>query len=185
MKFNNFLINPNRFVLHSLLLKNSFLCSRTPGSRQPSPAEEDLSKNGMSLDAAAAALVNLKPPQEAQLPPHHHLHHLPPHHLAPHLGVTLSESVSQQFEHFAAAAAAAAAAEQQQQQANNPYEQQQHQYAGPPPPQPHQVDSAVLQQQQHNFDVQVSESNLLKYKSFIAFTIDLWIYDFKDMLNFS
>lgn len=110
----------------------------------------------MSLDVAAAALVNLKPPQEPQLPPHHHLHHLPPHHLAPHLGVTLTESVSQQFEHFAAVAAAAAEQQQQQQQANNPYEQQ-HQYAGPPP-QPHQVDSAVLQQQQHNFDVQVSHS---------------------------
>lgn len=91
----------------------------------------------MTLDPGTTLV--LKPPQE-QLPPH--LHHLPPH-LAPHLGVTLAESVNQQFEHFA-------------EQPPPPYEQP-HQYAPPPPPQAHQVDSAVLQQQQqHNFDVQVS-----------------------------
>lgn len=89
-----------------------------------------------------AALV-LKPQEE--LGPQHLAHHLPPH-LAPHLGVTLAESVNQQFEHFAEPT--------QQQQAAYDQQQQQHQYP-PPPPQPHQVDSAVLQQQQHNFDVQV------------------------------
>lgn len=93
----------------------------------------------MTLDSSGTTLV-LKQPQE-QIPPNYH-HHLPPH-LAPHLGVTLAESVNQQFEHFA-------------EQPPPPYEQP-HQYA-PPPPQAHQVDSAVLQQQQqqHNFDVQVS-----------------------------
>ncbi|XP_023311414.1 pumilio homolog 2-like, partial [Anoplophora glabripennis] len=123
--------------------------NRTPGSRQPSPAEEDLNKNGMTLDPGTLVLK----PQEQQLPPH--LHHLPPHHLAPHLGVTLAESVNQQFEHFAEQQ------QQQQQPSTNPYEQQQHQYA-PPPPQPHQVDSAVLQQQQHNFDVQMDHDHHLK-----------------------
>ncbi|XP_049822940.1 pumilio homolog 2-like isoform X2 [Aethina tumida] len=116
------------------------VCSRTPGSRQPSPAEEELNKNGMTL-VPGAALV-LKPQEE--LGPQHLAHHLPPH-LAPHLGVTLAESVNQQFEHFAEPT--------QQQQAAYDQQQQQHQYP-PPPPQPHQVDSAVLQQQQHNFDVQ-------------------------------
>lgn len=117
-----------------------YICfSRTPGSRQPSPAEEDLTKNGLALETG---VVVLKPPQD-QLPPHH-LHHIPPH-LAPHLGVTLAESVNQQFEHFA------------EQPPPAPYDQQPHQYP-PPPSQPHQVDSAVLQQQQqHNFDVQVSD----------------------------
>jgi hypothetical protein len=109
--------------------------SRTPGSRQPSPAEEELTKNGISLDPTVVVMK----PQE-QLPPHLH-HHLPPH-LAPHLGVTLTESVNQQFDHF-------------EQPPPAPYDQQPHQYAAPPPQQ-HQVDSAVLQQQQHNFDVQVS-----------------------------
>lgn len=66
---------------------------------------------------------------------------MPPH-LAPHLGVTLTESVNQQFEHFT------------DQPPPAPYDQQAHQYP-PPPPQPQQLDSAVLQQQQHNFDVQV------------------------------
>lgn len=113
------------------------LRSRTPGSRQPSPAEEDLTKNGgLSLEPG---VVILKPPE--QLPPH--LHHLPPQ-LAPHLGVTLNESVNQQFEHFG-----------EQPPPGGPYDQQPHQYAPPPTAQPHQVDSAVLQQQQHNFDVQV------------------------------
>lgn len=114
----------------------NFLCifSRTPGSRQPSPAEEDLTKNGLSLEPG---VVILKP--QEQLPPH--LHHLPPQ-LAPHLGVTLAESVNQQFEHFG------------EQPPPAPYDQQPHQYA-PPPSQPHQVENAVLQQQQHNFDVQV------------------------------
>ncbi|CAH0557971.1 unnamed protein product [Brassicogethes aeneus] len=110
--------NVNRFFFS---YKKYSVHSRTPGSRQPSPAEEELNKNGMTL-VPGTTLV-LKPQEELQ----QHLHHLPPH-LAPHLGVTLAES-------------------QQQQQ------QQQHQYP-PPPPQPHQVDSAVLQQQQHNFDVQ-------------------------------
>jgi pumilio RNA-binding family len=109
--------------------------NRTPGSRQPSPAEEELTKNGISLDPTVVVMK----PQE-QLPPHLH-HHLPPH-LAPHLGVTLTESVNQQFDHF-------------EQPPPAPYDQQPHQYAAPPPQQ-HQVDSAVLQQQQHNFDVQVS-----------------------------
>ncbi|XP_068905341.1 maternal protein pumilio-like isoform X5 [Tenebrio molitor] len=107
--------------------------NRTPGSRQPSPAEEELTKNGISLDPTVVVMK----PQE-QLPPHLH-HHLPPH-LAPHLGVTLTESVNQQFDHF-------------EQPPPAPYDQQPHQYAAPPPQQ-HQVDSAVLQQQQHNFDVQ-------------------------------
>ncbi|XP_063902752.1 maternal protein pumilio-like isoform X4 [Zophobas morio] len=108
--------------------------NRTPGSRQPSPAEEELTKNGISLDPTVVVMK----PQE-QLPPHLQHHHLPPH-LAPHLGVTLTESVNQQFDHF-------------EQPPPAPYDQQPHQYP-PPPPQQHQVDSAVLQQQQHNFDVQ-------------------------------
>ncbi|XP_044266098.1 maternal protein pumilio-like isoform X5 [Tribolium madens] len=108
--------------------------NRTPGSRQPSPAEEELTKNGISLDPTVVVMK----PQE-QLPPHLQHHHLPPH-LAPHLGVTLTESVNQQFDHF-------------EQPPPAPYDQQPHQYP-PPPPQQHQVDNAVLQQQQHNFDVQ-------------------------------
>ncbi|XP_015835236.1 pumilio homolog 2 isoform X3 [Tribolium castaneum] len=103
-------------------------------NRQPSPAEEELTKNGISLDPTVVVMK----PQE-QLPPHLQHHHLPPH-LAPHLGVTLTESVNQQFDHF-------------EQPPPAPYDQQPHQYP-PPPPQQHQVDSAVLQQQQHNFDVQ-------------------------------
>lgn len=131
--------------------------NRTPGSRQPSPAEEDLHKNGVmntggmgGLDPATMGLVLKQPPPVdgggGPLHPHQHaLHHLPPHHpLGPHLGVTLAESVNQQFaEHFA---------ETQQAAANQGYDQNQHQqYAAQ---QQHQVDNAVLQQQQHNFDVQ-------------------------------
>ncbi|XP_072376828.1 maternal protein pumilio isoform X3 [Diabrotica undecimpunctata] len=129
----------------------NFLCSRTPGSRQPSPAEEELSKNGMGLDPASLAVLKQQPNEQPLQP--HHLHHLPPH-LAPHLGVTLAESVNQQFEHFAAEQQQQQ--QQQQQASGNPYEQQQHGYAPQHPQQhqPHQVDSAVLQQQQHNFDVQ-------------------------------
>ncbi|XP_022918908.1 maternal protein pumilio isoform X2 [Onthophagus taurus] len=108
--------------------------NRTPGSRQPSPAEEDLPKNGL----LEPSVVIMKPSQEP-LPPHLQQHLQP--HLGPHLGVTLADSVNQQFEHFA-----------EQPPPGGPYDQQ-HQYP-PPPPQPHQVDSAVLQQQQHNFDVQ-------------------------------
>jgi hypothetical protein len=127
--------------------------NRTPGSRQPSPAEEDLSKNGVGVTSSGAlqlepGVVILKAPQEQQLPPHLHQHLAPAHHLAPHLGVTLAESVNSQFEHFG-------------EQPPPPYDQ--HQYAAPPPPQPHQVDSAVLQQQQHNFDVQVSVSSTNKF----------------------
>ncbi|XP_057668356.1 pumilio homolog 2-like isoform X6 [Diorhabda carinulata] len=130
----------------------NFLCSRTPGSRQPSPAEEELSKNGMGLDPASLAVLKQQPNEQPLQT--HHLHHLPPH-LAAHHGVTLAESVNQQFELFAAEQQQQQ--QQQQQQASaNPYEQQQHGYAPqhPQPHQPHQVDSAVLQQQQHNFDVQ-------------------------------
>lgn len=126
-----------------------FLCSsRTPGSRQPSPAEEDqLTKNGgLALETStggggAGGVVVMKPQEQL---PQHHLHHIPPH-LAPHLGVTLAESVNQQFEHFA-----------EQQPPPAPYDQPAPHHYAPPPSQPHQVDSAVLQQQQHNnFDVQV------------------------------
>lgn len=98
-----------------------------------------MTKNGL----LETGVVIMKPTQEA-LPPHHLQQHLQPH-LGPHLGVTLADSVNQQFEHFTA-----------EQPPPAPYDQQPHQYP-PPPPQPHQVDSAVLQQQQHNFDVQVSE----------------------------
>ncbi|XP_044751007.1 pumilio homolog 2-like isoform X2 [Coccinella septempunctata] len=114
--------------------KSSY-CSRTPGSRQPSPAEEELSKNSI-LDPS---IVVMKPQEQL---PQHMAHHLPPH-MTPHLGVTLAESVNQQFEHFT------------EQPPPNTYDQQQHQ-GYPPPPQSHQVDNAVLQQQQqqHNFDVQ-------------------------------
>ncbi|XP_060516618.1 pumilio homolog 2-like isoform X2 [Cylas formicarius] len=122
--------------------------NRTPGSRQPSPAEDELTKNGIGLDAASMALVLKQPPPDGgggPLPPHHHLHHLPPHHLAPHLGVTLAESVNQHFaDHFA----------ETQQAGAQGYDQQQHQQYAAAAQQPHQVDSAVLQQQQHNFDVQ-------------------------------
>lgn len=82
----------------------------------------------------------LKTPDQLPL---HLQQHLPSHLTAPHLGVTLAESVNQQFDQFG------------EQQPPPPYDQQPHQYP-PPPPQPHQVDNAVLQQQQHNFDVQVS-----------------------------
>uniref|UniRef100_A0A6P7GMM5 Alpha-protein kinase 1-like n=1 Tax=Diabrotica virgifera virgifera TaxID=50390 RepID=A0A6P7GMM5_DIAVI len=145
----------NIFWSHLKKAQNSktvdFLCSRTPGSRQPSPAEEELSKNGMGLDPASLAVLKQQPTEQPLQP--HHLHHLPPH-LAPHLGVTLAESVNQQFEHFAAEQQQQQ--QQQQQASGNPYEQQQHGYAPQHPQQhqPHQVDSAVLQQQQHNFDVQ-------------------------------
>uniref|UniRef100_A0AAR5Q323 PUM-HD domain-containing protein n=1 Tax=Dendroctonus ponderosae TaxID=77166 RepID=A0AAR5Q323_DENPD len=139
--------------------------NRTPGSRQPSPAEDDLNKNGVvtaggiaGLDPATMGLVLKQPPPVdgggGPLHPHqqHALHHLPPHHpLGPHLGVTLAESVNQQFaDHFV---------ESQQAVVSQGYEQSQHQhqhqhqqYAAAQ--QQHQVDSAVLQQQQHNFDVQ-------------------------------
>ncbi|XP_049854592.1 pumilio homolog 2-like isoform X15 [Schistocerca gregaria] len=65
------------------------LASRTPGSRQPSPAEEDINKNSGSGGGG-------KPPSEGVEGPHHH-HHMnhmphPPHAL--HL-----DSVNQQFEH--------------------------------------------------------------------------------------
>ncbi|XP_049775609.1 pumilio homolog 2 isoform X2 [Schistocerca cancellata] len=65
------------------------LASRTPGSRQPSPAEEDINKNSGSGAGG-------KPPSEGVEGPHHH-HHMnhmphPPHTL--HL-----DSVNQQFEH--------------------------------------------------------------------------------------
>ncbi|KAK9869452.1 hypothetical protein WA026_003206 [Henosepilachna vigintioctopunctata] len=115
--------------------------NRTPGSRQPSPAEDELSKNGI-LDPS---IVVMKPQEHL---PQHMAHHLPPH-IAPHLGVTLAESVNQQFEHFT------------EQPPPNAYEQQAHQQY--PPPQNHQVDNAVLQQQQqqHNFDVQVRIFNLI------------------------
>ncbi|XP_030751566.1 pumilio homolog 2-like isoform X3 [Sitophilus oryzae] len=128
--------------------------NRTPGSRQPSPAEEDLNKNGIvapggigGLDPATMGLVLKQPPPVdgggGPLHPHQHqLHHLPPH-LGPHLGVTLAESVNQQFaDHFA---------ETQQAAAGQAYDQTQHQQFAA---QQHQVESAVLQQQQHNFDVQ-------------------------------
>uniref|UniRef100_A0A1Y1L7R0 PUM-HD domain-containing protein n=1 Tax=Photinus pyralis TaxID=7054 RepID=A0A1Y1L7R0_PHOPY len=111
---------------------NLYFHSRTPGSRQPSPAEDEV-KNGLPpLDGNVMVI------KQEQLPPHLQLQ---PHLAAPHLGVTLAESVNQHFEHFT------------EQPPPTPYDQQPPQYA-PPPPQPHQVDSAVLQQQQHNFDVQ-------------------------------
>ncbi|XP_076254783.1 maternal protein pumilio-like isoform X4 [Rhynchophorus ferrugineus] len=132
--------------------------NRTPGSRQPSPAEEDLSKNGVvapggisGLDPATMGLIKQPPPVEGgggggPLHPHQHaLHHLPPHHaLGPHLGVTLAESVNQQFaDHFA---------DTQQAAAGQGYDQTHQQFAAQ---QQHQVENAVLQQQQqHNFDVQ-------------------------------
>ncbi|XP_066143874.1 pumilio homolog 2-like isoform X2 [Euwallacea fornicatus] len=133
--------------------------NRTPGSRQPSPSEEDLNKNGLvtvggigGLDPATMGLVLKQPPPVdgpgGPLHPHQLHHHLPQHHaLGPHLGVTLAESVNQQFaEHFA----------DSQQAAGQAYDQSQHQqYAAAQ--QQHQVDNAVLQQQQqqqHNFDVQ-------------------------------
>lgn len=115
--------------------------NRTPGSRQPSPAEEELTKNGI-LDPS---IVVMK--AQDQLPQHMTHHHLPPH-IAPHLGVTLAESVNQQFEHFTTT----------DQPPPTHYDQSQHhQYAPPPSQQTHQVDSATVlqqQQQQHNFDVQ-------------------------------
>lgn len=128
------------FLLSTISINDIFIyCfSRTPGSRQPSPAEEELSKNnGLTLEPGVVILK----PQDQQLPPH--ISHLPPH-LAPHLGVTLSEQVNSQFEHFP------------EQPPPVSYEQQAHPYAQPPP-QPQQIDSAVLQQQQHNFDVQVGK----------------------------
>ncbi|XP_050308569.1 pumilio homolog 2-like isoform X3 [Anthonomus grandis grandis] len=138
---------------------NVVFSSRTPGSRQPSPAEEDHTKNGIvttggigGLDPATMGVLLKQPPPVdggggGPLHPHqqHALHHLPPHHaLGPHLGVTLAESVNQQFaDHF----------DQSQQGPGQGYDQSQHQqYAAAQ--QQHQVDNAVLQQQQHNFDVQ-------------------------------
>ncbi|KAL1513303.1 hypothetical protein ABEB36_002725 [Hypothenemus hampei] len=132
--------------------------NRTPGSRQPSPAEEDLNKNGVVTAAGIAGLdpttmslvLKQPPPVDGGGPLHAHqqhaLHHLPQHHpLGPHLGVTLAESVNQQFaDHFA---------ESQQAAAGQGYDQSHQQYAAAQ--QQHQVDNAVLQQQQqHNFDVQ-------------------------------
>ncbi|KAL3281571.1 hypothetical protein HHI36_004779 [Cryptolaemus montrouzieri] len=112
--------------------------NRTPGSRQPSPAEDELTKNGI-LDPG---IVVMKPQEQL---PQHMTHHLPPH-IGPHLGVTLAESVNQQFEHFS------------EQPPPNAYDQQPHQGYPPPP----QVDNTVLQQQQqHNFDVQVPMKNQL------------------------
>ncbi|KAF7287617.1 hypothetical protein GWI33_005969 [Rhynchophorus ferrugineus] len=105
------------------------------------------------LDPATMGLIKQPPPVEGgggggPLHPHQHaLHHLPPHHaLGPHLGVTLAESVNQQFaDHFA---------DTQQAAAGQGYDQTHQQFAAQ---QQHQVENAVLQQQQqHNFDVQAS-----------------------------
>lgn len=119
--------------------------SRTPGSRQPSPAEEELTKNGgLSLQPGVVILK-----AEEHMPPH--MQHLPPH-LAPHLGVTLADTVNQHFEHFEQPPPSA----YEQQHLPGQYQQ--------PPPQQHQVDNAaVIQQQQHNFDVQVGFYNSFSF----------------------
>lgn len=74
-----------------------FFCSRTPGSRQPSPGEEEFQKNAATLavTAGGGGVVLLKPGVDvvgseehfmaafAPAPPHHLQHHQAPqtHHL--------------------------------------------------------------------------------------------------------
>lgn len=141
---------------------NIFICSRTPGSRQPSPAEEELSKNNLAMPHGG--VVILKPDE-------HHLQQLPtafaPHpHLGPggggggvgpgQTGLTLGDTVNH-FEHFVTAAAAAGAAGAgQPTQPDGQYDATGHLAAqGGYVQAPQQQVDGVLQQQQHNFDVQV------------------------------
>lgn len=136
-------------------------CSRTPGSRQPSPGEEEFQKNAaatLAVSAGSGGVVLLKPGVDvvgseehfmaafAPAPPHHLQHHQAPptHHL--------------QHPHSHAAAQLFGAQAPPPPQGPPPSQQQQQQ--GPPQPQ----DTTT------HFDVQVSDISLffLSFKYYWA-----------------
>jgi len=61
-------------------------CSRTPGSRQPSPAEEDINKNNGTGNNVVVMGGGKPPSSEGVENHHHHSHHHPHinHHSIPH-----------------------------------------------------------------------------------------------------